>query len=132
MGRLLHDEDGEIERPYGMTDSAMRLGRGPEVLAGAVGLQQVLNAERASLADSGSLAPDGGVQDGGLVPDEHLALHRCLLDPANYDIWAQPADGGWHVVIWPSGPCNGDRYGGGGKFDIDGQSFEVINGELFE
>ena len=117
------------ERPYGMASSAVRIGPGPEVMAGAIGMQQILNDVRANLEDAGSLAPDGGE-----IPDEHLDFHRCLLDPASYEVWVQRRDAGtgWLVVIWPKGWCNRESYGGGGEFEIDGESFQILRREIYE
>jgi len=117
-----------------MASNAVRLGPGPEVMAGAIGMQRYLDFVRATLEDAGSLAPDGGVQDGGVIPDELLADHRCFIDPASYDAWVQPRDAGtgWLVVIWPTGWCNKESFGGGGEFEVDGESFRVLRAQIYE
>jgi hypothetical protein len=117
-----------------MSARAIHLGPGSEVMAGAIGMREVLNDERAILEDAGSLAPDGGVRDGGEILDENLDLHRCWLDPRSYDVWVEPRDGGtgWRVVIWPNERCGLPTYGGGGELEIDSESFQILRREIYE
>jgi hypothetical protein len=124
----------EKEPPPGLTREATRIGRGREVMAGAVAMQDLLAAERTELANLSSLAEDGGVQDGGTVPDANLDFHRCFLDPATYGVWVERDDAGtrWHVVILPEAPCSEGVYGGGGQWKPDGESLEILEREIFE
>lgn len=128
VNELIHEDD-----PAGLGEKAARLGPGPEIMAGAIGMREVLSDERALLEDAGSLAPDGGVQSGGGIGDENLDLHRCWLDPKSYEVWVDPLGGGrgWRVVIWPKAWCNAKTYGGGGEFEIDGQSFQILRREIY-
>lgn len=118
----------------GLTEKAVRVGQGAEVMASAVAMQEVLRSVRAELDDAGALAPDGGVQAGGEIPEEDLDYQRCYLNPATYAVWVEPNDAGtgWHVEVFPEAPCSKGSYGGGGEFEIDGESFHVLKGEIFE
>ena len=104
-------------------------------------MQDYLRAEAAFAEDAGKLDSDGGVLPAD--PDagwrqEDVQHTRCWLTPSNFTAWVNlDADGGalpsrWRVSILPSGTCNWPTYGGGAEYEIDGESFEILNRELSE
>jgi hypothetical protein len=126
-----------IERPPGVPASAERV-KGIEAMVAGIAMQDFIRAQIAETEEQGWLAPDGGVlpadPDAGW-PQDAVNAHRCANSPSNYEVWLD-VDGGtqprWRVVIWASGRCNKDSYGGGGEYEIDGESFEILHREFYE
>lgn len=90
--------------------------------------------ERTELDDAGTLAPDGGVQALGEFTEENAQFSRCYLTPSTYEVWVEPNDAGtrWHVEIFPAAKCSEGAWGGGGEWEIDSTTFQIIRGEKFE
>ena len=109
---------------------------------GGLALADLIGLVRADTAMLGGLAPDGGIrepddggvgQDGGWTPD-HAHVTRCLTTPANYQIWVElePARNLWKVVLLPVAECSKDFFGGGGYYEIDASSFEILSRKQYE
>ena len=111
---------------------------GMEAMVAGIAIQDYIRAQVAETEGAGWLAPDGGVlpanPDAGWT-QSIVEFHRCVNSPSSYTVWLE-VDAGprplWHVVIWPSGACLRDAFGGGGEYQVDGESFEVLHREFYE
>ena len=102
----------------------------------------MIRLERAQTADLGGLAPDGGVReaddggtdaDGGWQPID-ASMARCYQDPSTYEVWVEldVVRRRWKIVLLPAAECARQTYGGGGFYEIDAESLEILHRERFE
>jgi hypothetical protein len=130
------------EPPSDVPATAIRL-PGTESLVAGIALRELLEEEREDTAQEGGLEPDGGIRapvDGGASFEDggwdayDASGARCYMDPATYEAWVYPDPQKhlWKVVLTPAAPCARGAYGGGGAWDIDADTFQVIHRERFE
>lgn len=130
------------EPPPDVPATAIRL-PGTESLVAGIALHELIEDVRADTAQAGGLDQDGGIRapvDGGASSedggwDERDAFGaRCYQDPATYEAWVYPDPQKhlWKVVLMPRGLCARDAYGGGGAWEIDADTFQVLHRERFE
>lgn len=127
--------------PLELSDAAVQLPT-LRTLAGGIALADYLRLERADFAGLGGLAPDGGVRepdDGGTGEDGgwtagDVEMARCFLNPATYEVWVDldSATRRWRVVVSPIADCAMDTFGGGGLYEIDADTFEILSLKRFE
>lgn len=125
------------ERPPGVSNAAIRVG-GAEALAAGVAMRDYMRFEAENTRAAGGLAPDGGVLLSA-APDsgwraEWAPFHQCANSASTYEVWLELDAGArrWSAVVFPSGKCHENAYGGGADYEIDANTYEILNRVLGE
>jgi len=101
-------------------------------MAAGVAVRDLVSAEAAATEDAGRLAPDGGVSpadpDAGWT-QRMVDAAWCYMTPSNYEAQVTRDAGSrrWHVMVVPAGACTQNVFGGGGVYEIDADSFEILH-----
>jgi hypothetical protein len=125
------------ERPLGASPSAVRVS-GAEALVAGIAMKDFMRQEAEGTSAAGGLLPDGGIllteePDSGWLP-EYAPFHQCANTASNYTTWVELDAGSrrWRVYVEPSGACLKDAYGGDAEYEIDADSYEILNRQLGE
>ena len=140
LNRFVAPEPGDdstiASRSMDASSGELRIGGG-EALAAGLAIQDLVRFQAAAAEGAGRLAPDGGVlpadPDAGWT-QRKVDATRCYMTPSNYEARVELDAGArrWRVLIVPEGDCTQNMFGGGGVYEIDADSFEILHREYSE